>query len=82
MKIQSVYKNSDESLHKKMKCSIKDFFSKCDQLRRKLRILSQTAEILMGNFIVCAWHKISDTINHAKFQAYDFRKNSLTLVLS
>ena len=26
--------------HKKMKFSIKDFFSKCDQIRRKLRIWS------------------------------------------
>ena len=36
----------------KMKCSIKDFFSKCDQIRRKLQIwwhlLKKT---LMGNFI-------------------------------
>ena len=28
-------------LHKKMKFSIKDFFSKCDQILRKLRIWSQ-----------------------------------------
>ena len=26
---------------RKMKCSIRDFFSKCDQIRRKLRIWSQ-----------------------------------------
>ena len=26
------------ALHKKMKFSIKDFFSKCDQIRRKMRI--------------------------------------------
>ena len=31
-----------------MKFSIKDFFSKCDQIRRKLR------KSFMGNFIFCA----------------------------
>ena len=29
--------NNMITLHKKMKLSIKDFFSKCDQIRRKLR---------------------------------------------
>ena len=33
----------------KMKFSIKDFFSKCDQIRRKL--VTFTEEILNGNFI-------------------------------
>ena len=32
----------------KMKFSVKDFFSKCDQIRRKLK------KSLMGNFIFCA----------------------------
>ena len=31
-------KDHSFTLHKKMKLSIKDFFSKCDQIRRKLRI--------------------------------------------
>ena len=36
----------------KMKFSIKDFFSKCDEIRRKLRIWSYLLKkSLMGNFI-------------------------------
>ena len=39
----------------KMKFSIKDFFSKGDQIRRKLRILSYSLKkSLMENFIFCA----------------------------
>ena len=39
----------------KMKFSIKDFFSKCDQIRRKLRIWSHLLKkSLMENFIFCA----------------------------
>ena len=38
-----------------MKFSIKDFFSKCDQIRRKLRIWSHLLDkFLMENFIFCA----------------------------
>ena len=38
-----------------MKFSIKDFFSKCDQIRQKLRIWSDLLKkSLMGNFIFCA----------------------------
>ena len=38
----------------KMKYSIKDFFSKCDQIRRKLQIWSQLLKkSLMKNFIFC-----------------------------
>ena len=38
-----------------MKFSIKDFFSKCDQIRRKLRIWSHLLKkSLMRNFIFCA----------------------------
>ena len=37
-----------------MKLSINDFFSKCDQIRRKLRIWSHLLKnSLMENFIVC-----------------------------
>ena len=40
---------------KKMKFSIKDFFSKCDQTRRKLRIWSRFLnKSLTKNFIFCA----------------------------
>ena len=39
----------------KMKFSIKDFSSKCDQIRRKLRIWPHLLEkSLMENFIFCA----------------------------
>ena len=39
----------------KMKSSIKDFFSKCDQIRSFLRIWSHLLkESLMENFIFCA----------------------------
>ena len=39
----------------KMKFSIKDFFSKCDQIHRKLRIWSHLLKkSLMENFISCA----------------------------
>ena len=38
-----------------MKISIKDFFGKCDQIRRKLRIWSHLLKkFLMKNFIFCA----------------------------
>ena len=39
----------------KMKFSMKDFFSKCDQIRKKLRIWSNLLKkSLMENFIFCA----------------------------
>ena len=39
----------------KMKFFMKDFLSKCDQIRRKLRIRSHLLEeFLMENFIFCA----------------------------
>ena len=39
----------------KKKFSIKDFFNKCDQMRRKLRIWSHLLKkSLMENFIFCA----------------------------
>ena len=39
----------------KMNFSIKDFFSECDQIRKKLRIWSQLLKkFLMENFIFCA----------------------------
>ena len=40
---------------RKMKFSIKDFFSKYDQIRRKMRIWSHLLKkSLMENFILCA----------------------------
>ena len=48
-----VYKISDTA--QKMKFSIKDFFSKSDQIRRKLVIWSYLLKKpLMENFIFCA----------------------------
>ena len=42
-----------------MKFSIKDFFSNCDQIRRKLRIWSHLLKkSLMENFIFCAVIKV------------------------
>ena len=42
-----------------MKFSIKDFFSKCDQIRRKLRIwLHLLKKSLIEDFIFCAVFKI------------------------
>ena len=39
----------------KLKFSMKDFFSKCDQIRKKLRILlNLLKKSLMENFIFCA----------------------------
>ena len=43
----------------KIKFSIKDFFSKYDQIRRKLRIWSHLLkEFLMENFIFCAMKSV------------------------
>ena len=43
------------TLHKKMKFPTEDFFSKCDQIRRKLRVCSCLIKnSLMENFIFCA----------------------------
>ena len=55
MDFSEPYFNIFESLHKKMKFSMKDFFSKCDQIRRKLRIWSHLLKkSLKENFIFCA----------------------------
>ena len=46
------------ALQKKMKFSIKDFFSKSDQIRRKLDLVTFTEEILNGKFqffVKCNW---------------------------
>ena len=47
--------DEDSDIAQKMKFSIKDFFSKCDQIRKKLRIWSHLLKkSLMENFIFCA----------------------------
>ena len=54
-----------------MKFSINDFFSKCDQIRWKLRIWSHLLKkSLVENFIFCAvYHHIS--IRKYMFKFYD-----------
>ena len=45
----------DANTAQKMKFSMKNFFSKCEQIRRKLRIWSHLLKkSLMQNFIICA----------------------------
>ena len=48
-------KNLEWHTAQKLKFSIKDFFSKCDQIRNKLRICSHLLKkSLMESFIFCA----------------------------
>ena len=56
--------NSEALLLKKIKFSIKDFFSKCDQISRKLRIWSHLLKkSLMENLFFCAV-RIQNPIKH------------------
>ena len=51
----------------KMKFSIKDFFSKCDQICRKLRTWSHLLKKpLMENFIFCAMYIRMKVVNRVK----------------
>ena len=53
MNIYHVFPDSDTA--QKMKSSVKDFFSSCDQIRSFLRIWSHLLKkSLMENFIFCA----------------------------
>ena len=53
-----------QTLHKKMKLFIQDFFSKCDKIRRKLRMqLHLLKKSLIENFIFCSLR----VFNFAKF---------------
>ena len=64
----------------KMKFPITDFFSKCDQIRRKLRIWSQLLkESIMENFIFCAvieQEVIAKSIFHALLRAIIWKISS------
>ena len=52
----------------KMKFSIKDFFSKCDQIQRKLRIFTFTEEILDGKLqFLCS----VENVNLSHFYPYE-----------
>ena len=57
--IQRCIQDSNKHLTaQKMKLSVKNFFSKCDQIRRKLQIWSHLLKkSLMKNFIFCAVSK-------------------------
>ena len=59
----------------KMKFSIKNFFSKCDQVRRKLRIWSHLLKkSLMDNFIFCAVYLHSNNnLKTIQQQQFHFR---------
>ena len=62
----------------KMKFSIKDFFSKCDQIRRKLRIWSYLLKkSLIENFTFCTVRVLNMplTLIQLGLQAKTFRKN-------
>ena len=49
------YMEASPVTEQKIKFSIKDFFSKCDQIRKKLRIWSHLLKkCFMENFIFCA----------------------------
>ena len=59
-----------------MHFSIKDFFSKCDQIRRKLRIWSHLLKnSLMGNFIfravLISCHSEQSVLKHETFTSLD-----------
>ena len=59
------------SLHKKNKFSIKDFFSKCDQIHRKSRIYSHLLKkSLMENFIFSTVHHKVHSIQTLSLKNY------------
>ena len=63
-----------------MKFSIKDFFSKCDQIRRKQQIWSHLLKkYLIKNFTVCAAHLVRKT--HA-YKVNSFICNLVSIDLS
>ena len=76
------------SLHKKMKFSIKDFFSKCYQIRRKLRIwLHLQKKSLMDNFtfraVYIAWKSLYEMLleelpNNVRLRIVGIEKRSGT----
>ena len=76
------------SLHKKMKFSIKDFFSKCYQIRRKLRIwLHLLKKSLMDNFtfraVYIAWKSLYEMLleelpNNVRLRIVGIEKRSGT----
>ena len=67
----------------KMKFSIKDFFSKCDQIRRKLRIWSHLLKkSLIENFICCAVLFCSPTANFGPLSKEQPRSATMDFMVS
>ena len=72
-------KKKKGTLHQKMKFSIKDFVSKCDQIRSFLQIWSHLLKkSLMKNFIFCAVEIAHQSHSRFKNQVYCLEKNAKT----
>ena len=72
------FKPDASNTAQKMKFSIKDFFSTCDQIRRKRRIWSHLLKkSLMKNFIFCAVN--ADTRN--SFQQKEHQDQSFSKLI-
>ena len=72
--------NDGNSLHKRLNFFIKEFFSKCDQIRRKLRIWSHLLKnSSMENFIFCAVTRIRSNLEARFLQ--ESLKDSLKNIL-
>ena len=56
-----------------MKFSIKDFFSKCDEIRSFLRIWSHLKKSLMENFIFCAVNSKTKYLEQSKEVQQNYR---------
>ena len=66
-------KTSQTNTAQKMKFSIKNFFSKCDQIYKKQRIRSHLLKkSSLGNFIFCAVNSVSESF-------IKFNRSSITL---
>ena len=71
--IKEVYSFERTITAQKMKFSIKDFFSKCDQILRKLRIRSHLQKkSLMENFVFCAvyWETLKHHLHAYSLSVY------------
>ena len=62
------FRESSYNPAEKMKFSIKHFFSKCDQICRKLRIWSHLLQkSLMENFIFCAMRVFEECFEDSQY---------------
>ena len=70
--------SSDSVTAQKMKFSIKDFFSKCDQICRKLRIWSHLLKkTLMESLVFCAVRMSMLVLNNIHYNVDFFRLSML-----